>query len=322
MNDVSVVLPVQHTGLGQTLPYARLAAATRTQRLWCGQSFGVETHALFAALAGAGHGLQFGSAVALAPLRHPLAAALAARSVAVLSERPYVAAFGPGATGFQRGVRGAPYRSPLAATREYVTTVRDLLDGKPVTRLDGEFPADGLRLPQFPAPPVHLGLGVLRGRMAELAGESVEWAVTWLTPPEHLSGTVVPRLAAGAARAGRDRPRVATVLQAVVARPGRDVLAAATASCEQHVQAAHYVDMLARSGIHFDEPGSRARAARLVETGVIAAGTPAQIAGRIGDLHRHGADEVVVNVCGTYMTQGPGAAARDLSEILDAHGEA
>lgn len=317
---VSVILPVQAVDLGTALPYARLAAQTGTGRLWSGQSMGIETHTIFAALAGMGMGLQFGSAVTLMPLRNPYAAALTARSVAAVSGRPYIAGIGPAAASMQRAVLGAPYRSPIGATREYATTMRTLLDGGIASSPDGLWPLQGLSLPPIEAPEVQIGLGVLRGRMAQLAGEVADWAITWLTPVEYLRKHLVDQLTVAALDADRTPPRIASVLHCVLDRPHRDVVGAATNSSDRHLQAPHYVDMLRQAGIEFDSDDVRDRARTLLDHGVIASGSPQDIAAEVGRYHENGVDEVVLNVGGVFLTEGPGAAARDLGAILDAVG--
>ncbi|HEX2902524.1 MAG TPA: LLM class flavin-dependent oxidoreductase, partial [Jatrophihabitans sp.] len=231
---VSVMLPVQPLNLGSVLPFARLAAQTHSERLWSGQSMGIETHAIFAALAGAGMGLEYGSAVTLMPLRHPYTAALTARSIASLSGRPYISGIGPAAVSMQRRTLGAPYVAQLAATGEYLTIMRSLLDGKPTTS-HGLWPVDEMGLPEVAAPPVELALGVLRPGMATLAGSVADRAITWLAPRSYIRDTLRPALAEAAAAAGRPRPKITSVLHCVLDRPGRDVGLAARLACELHV---------------------------------------------------------------------------------------
>ncbi|MGU3437412.1 LLM class flavin-dependent oxidoreductase [Actinomycetes bacterium M1A6_2h] len=319
--DVSVILPVQVADIGMALPYARMASATRSERLWSGQSMGIETHAVFAALAGMGTGLQFGSAVSLMPLRHPSLAALEARSIAALSGREYICGIGPGGRSLQRAALGASYGSPLAATREYATAMRSLLDGTVVSSPGGRWPMNGLMLPPLDAPPVEIGLGVLREKMARLAGEVAEWAITWLTPVEYIDAALTEASAAGADACDRPAPRIASVLHCVLDRPHRDRTAVARMSSERHLAAPHYVDMLERAGITFASPDPNERAEAMLEHGVIASGTAEDIAAEVRRYHDHGVSEVILNVGGVFLADGPGAAARDLNVILDAIGD-
>ena len=81
-----------------------------------------------------------------------------------------VAGFSPGPKLFQSALLGAPYASPLTAAREYIVALRGLLDGQEVMQ-QGEYVSLHGGQPRVPPPPVSLGLGVLRPRMARLAGE-------------------------------------------------------------------------------------------------------------------------------------------------------
>lgn len=318
MPTISVLFPVQPTELGSAIPYARIAENTSGRRLWCGQSLGIETHHFFAALAGIGVNVSFGSAVTLMPLRHPLAAAACARSVALLSGQPYVAGLGPGAANFQSRMLGARYERPIGATRRYVRMMRSLIDGQEVRETEGPWPTEGLGLSPLQAPAVEIGLGVLRTAMARLAGEVADWGITWLTPPDYVRERLVPAVAEGAAKAARPRPRLAAVVHCAVARPGRDLADTAFHSAGQHLQARHYTDMLNQSGVPVDPADARAGAELLVKHNVVATGSPEEIAATLASYHDAGVDEVIVNVGGVYLSEGSGAALRDLNAILAA----
>lgn len=321
-DNVSVILPVQAHDIGMAQPYARLAAETRSRRLWSGQSLGVETHAAFAALSAQGLDLAYGSSVTLMPMRHPFTAALNARSIAVLSGRTYIAGIGPGAKSLQRGLLGAAYDSPLAATEEYVRVMRSFLKDEVATSPGELWPVSGMALPVLDAPPVEIGVGVLRSGMARVAGQVADWAITWLTPVEYVEQDLLPTMTSSARAAGREAPRVASVLHCVLDQPGRDRIAVAQMSSERHLSAPHYLDMLERAGITFGSTDLRERASTMLDRGVIATGTPFDIADEIRRYHKSGVSEVVLNLGGVYLTEGPGAAARDLALILDTYGDA
>jgi alkanesulfonate monooxygenase SsuD/methylene tetrahydromethanopterin reductase-like flavin-dependent oxidoreductase (luciferase family) len=313
----SVLYPLQAVDLGQVTAFARILQRRGDGRLWLGQSLGIETHQVFAALAGAGVHVPFGSSVTLAPLRHPYDAAVQARSVARLSGLPYVAGIGPGAPDFQTMVRPRPYERPVAATREYLTTMRALLRGGQV---DDDAPEHSTHtsLPPMDAPAVELGLGVLRPSMARAAGAAADVGITWMTPPAYVSGTIVPEVAKGAAGAGRPAPRLAAVVHVAVERPGRDVVAIAHRGAGSHLAADHYTDMLRRAGVPADPADPRRGAELLVASGTFVAGTARHIAAELDRYRDHGVNEVILNLCGVLGVHGLGAAITDLTEILDA----
>ncbi|MFJ4188916.1 LLM class flavin-dependent oxidoreductase [Kitasatospora sp. NPDC089509] len=318
MPTTSIFYPVMPAEMGSVATYARLAEATSSRRLWMGQSLNIETHHVFAALAGMGMDLSYGTAVTVMPLRHPLTAAVNARSVATVSGSPFIAGIGPGAAALQTNMLGAPYRRPIAATRAYATMMRTLLDGKAAVQPDGEWATTGLELPEIASPPVELGLGVLREPMARLAGELADWAITWLTPPAYLRERLTPAMAEAARTAGRTPPRTAAVVQCAVRRPGRDLAEIAFHAARNHLSTPHYTAMLNQAGVPVDRHDPRTGAALLVEHGVVVTGTPQEIAEQLARFHAVGVTEVVVNVGGVHIAEGPGAAARDLTAILAA----
>lgn len=134
----------------ELLPYAALVAETGAHRLWQGQTLSIEPHQAFAYAAGAGTRVPAGLGVTIMGLRHPLEAAVQAKSLAVLTGHPVVAGFGPGDPSFQRIVHGSAYKSPLTASREYLTAVRHALSGERAD-LDGEYVSMHGRLTTPPA---------------------------------------------------------------------------------------------------------------------------------------------------------------------------
>lgn len=272
----------------QVVPFAR-AAAAGGHRLWIGQSLLVESHQMFAYLAGMGIKLPVGLGVTLMPLRHPFEAAAQARSLALLTGCPVVAGYGAATPQLVAALRGRPYRQPADAAAGYAQDVRQALDG-----------GGNLRLPMAPHPPVEVGLGVLRPRMARAAGAVADVAITWLTPPAYVRDVLVPALAAGAAERPKP-PRIATIVPVALRKPGRDPRRLALAAAGAHLRGPHYADMLRRAGIPADP-------AALVDSGLFAYGTADDIATCVRSYHEAGADEVILNVA---------TGMEDLNEILE-----
>lgn len=318
MPSISIMYPTMPSRIESVVPYARLAEHSSGRRLWLGQSLCVETHAVFAALTGRGLDIGFGSDVALMPMRHPLTAAVDARSVAALSGRTYIAGIGPGDTEIQRRMLGSVYERPVSATRHYIRMMRTLLDGGTVEETEGPWATEGLRLPPMKNAPVEIGLGVLREPMARLAGEAADWAITWLTPVDYLSGRLMPAMAFAARAAQRPAPRVAALVHCAVARPDRDLARVCLSAVQGHLSAPHYTDMLNRAGVPVDRRDPRTGAELLVRHGVMATGTAQDIAAALGAYHAAGVDEVIISVGGVQVAEGTRAALRDLADILQA----
>ncbi|MGK5447328.1 LLM class flavin-dependent oxidoreductase [Streptomyces radiopugnans] len=301
----------------QILPFAEIVGQGKADRLWTGQSVLVEPHAALAYAAGAGARIPVGTSVALMPLRHPFQAALQARSLAALTQRPVVAGLGTGPGPFVRALRGRGYTSPLTAVREYITIVRGLLAGDRVDLAGDHFTMAG-SLTAMRTPPVELGLGVLRRRMAELAGEVADVAITWLTPPSYLAEVIIPALTAGARRAGRPRPRVTAVVHVSLDAPGRDHVQVVSAAAHAHLKAPHYADMLRRAGIEVDPHDLPKTVARLIESGTAAAGSADDVVRALSAFRKVGVDEVVLSVLGTQAVDGTHASLEALGTIIEA----
>ena len=316
----SVFFPTQPDGVDALVPFAELLLRRGSGRLWLGQSLGLETHLVFAHLAGAGLRVPFGTGVSLTPLRHPYDAALHAKSVAAMSGAPFVAGVGPGAAEFQAALRGLPYPRPVTTTREYVATMRALLAGETVGG-EGGPGTPRFALPVLPDAEVQLGMGVLRPAMARAAGAVADVAVTWLTPADWLRDTLVPALDVGAREAGRVRPRIATVVHVALARRRRDLRAVARAATHRHLSAPHYVDMLRRSGLDVEVDDPAAGADELLRSAVYVTGDAEEVAAQLGLLREAGVGEVVLNPAGVLITEGVGAALADVRAVLAACGD-
>ncbi|GGQ21429.1 hypothetical protein GCM10010279_31550 [Streptomyces mutabilis] len=158
---------------------------------------------------------------------------------------------------------------------------------------------------------------MLRPRMAELAGELADVAITWLTPAAYLRDTVVPALRAGADKAGRAVPRVVVIVPVALTGTGREATELALASNAGHMQLPHYADMLGRSGIDVDmkaDPEASGKA--LVGGDAFLFGDADELRGKFEAFTAAGVDEIVLNVTGVAMTEGPAAALRELETLL------
>lgn len=312
---ISVLFPQQPTDPEAILPYGRLVRDSPFHALWMGQSLCIESHPALAYLAGSGCRIPVGISVGLMALRHPFDAAVQARSLAALLRSPVSIGYGAADPGFVAHLTGAPYAKPAAAVEEYVTVVRALLAGGRVRHKGRLFDLD-YALPPMEGLEVEIGAGVLRPAMARAAGRAAESAMTWLTPPHYLSGTVIPALAEGAAQAGRDRPpRVVAMVPVGFSGPGRNPMLLAQNTAFNHMRKAHYTDMLRRAGLDVDRSDPLAGTRELVEEGVFVYGKPGDIARELRRYHDVGVDEVVLNVTGVSNLYGSDALIEDLTAL-------
>ncbi|MDK1473097.1 LLM class flavin-dependent oxidoreductase [Streptomyces sp. 549] len=301
------------------LPFAELVQEGHAARLWQGQSLSLETHQMFAYLAGRGFDIPVGTSVVLMPMRHAFEAAVQARSLSRLTGRRTVLGVGPGAPDFTAELRGEPYTSPRTACIDYLDATRHFLGQSEA------FPSGGQRgaaplLPGLEHPGVELGLGVLRPVLARAAGMAADAAISWMTPPGYVADVLLPAMAKGAAERGRPVPRMVTVVHAALAGPGRDPYQLALAAARAHLSTAHYTDMLRQAGLrlHPSQPYLGARA--LVDSGTFLYGSAEEIHAGLREYEVAGVDEVVLNLSGVAATYGYGAAAEDLRRILTRSG--
>lgn len=305
---VSLLFGQQVDELEPLVEYARLCQRY-DRRLWLGQSSTIESHAALAAVAGRGISVETGLGVAVAPLRTPLDAYSQARSVAKLMGRPIAAGYGMGSADFAKRLLGREFTAPAAYMASYVEQVRALSKAPDDVSGAGNSAADESA--------VEVGCGVLRPRMAQEAGRVADFAVTWLTPQDYIASTLRDALETGAAKAGRSRPRIVSVVQCALAETGRNPARLALIGCGRHIGAPHYADMLRRAGVEITgDQTSDLRAA--LRSGLFAYGSANDIASLVNSYWRIGVDEVVLNVGSVGLEHGTVAALRDVEQILDA----
>ncbi|WP_170837476.1 LLM class flavin-dependent oxidoreductase [Actinopolyspora xinjiangensis] len=315
-SDCSVIYPSSPVDPVELKTFSSFVELAGMHRFYCGQGMIFEPHTAFARLIAQGNTTPLGTAVNLMPLRHPVTAAMHARELAVFSKAPYVAGLGLGSRQFNEAMTGSWPASPLTYVREYATIVRDLVSGKKVDHQGRYFSVRAKLNPDLDYR-VDLGLGVLRPRMTELAGELADVAISWLTPPEYCAERLLPALARGAA--GRESPpRLATVVNVALDRPGRDPVELALAGLGGHLAAPHYGDTLKRAGYNVIIGDRDHNAAEIVREGLYVYGSATEIAERLSHWLRAGVTEILLNVSGVYFQHGPVEALQDLQEITDA----
>lgn len=313
---VSLLCAQQIDDMDVLQEYAELCGPDGFDRLWLGQSLMIESFAALSALAGRGVRVRSGTAVSVAPLRTPYDAALQARSAAALMGEPLSVAFGIGTPQFATMLRGAKLEQPGSYTAEYMTTVRNALS----TDDPGSTGSTGGRLYPFRTPRVEVGCGVLRPRMARLAGGAAEFIVTWLAPLPYVIDCLAVEAAAGAAARGRPGPRVVSIVQLAVAHPERHPYKLAYYSCGAHIQAAHYVASLRAAGMALT--GDVAHDVQeVVHSGLYVYGSVDSICDTLEEYHHSGVDEVVLNLNGVALMHGGQAALTDARQVAEAWGE-
>jgi alkanesulfonate monooxygenase SsuD/methylene tetrahydromethanopterin reductase-like flavin-dependent oxidoreductase (luciferase family) len=316
---VSVQLPCVPDRPEPVVAYASLVASGAAARLWQGSSQGVDALHGFAAAAGRGVRVPTGVGVSLVPLRHPFDAAHQARSLTLVTGHPTVAAFGPGSPELQAALLGRPYARPLDACREYLDVVRALLRGEPVD-MHGRYVTCTAQMPVVESPPVELGLGVLRPRMARLAGEVADVVVLWLAAPAYVAEVLVPALREGADAAGRAVPRVVCVAPAGVAHDAGEAGELLLAGHGVHLGLPSYRAGLVAVGAVPEDADAATTARGAVDAGVMLHGGPDELVAQAEAYRAAGVDELVVNATAVTAVRGPRAAWHETRQVLEAVG--
>jgi len=156
--------------------------------VWVGQHFltgplqMLQTGPLLARLAVAGEGLDFGSAIYLVPMLHPVALAEEAASLDWITGGRFVLGAGMGYRAEEFAAMGVPFGERVGRFAESIELMRKLWSGDKVTHQGRYFRVDGLAAsirPRRPGgPPVWIGAEVPAAvRRAAALGDA------WFAPP-------------------------------------------------------------------------------------------------------------------------------------------
>jgi alkanesulfonate monooxygenase SsuD/methylene tetrahydromethanopterin reductase-like flavin-dependent oxidoreductase (luciferase family) len=154
-------------------------------------------------------GLKTGIAVSPVGLRTAMGFAMSAGTVSKLTGGRFILGVGAGAayTPPYRRTFGLRERSSLKLMRDYVTSVRGLVNGEMVTCEGRAVTLRGVRLAIDPPPRTPVYLGALGPEMLRLGGEIADGiALNWCSP-EQIAWSR-DRIEEGAARSGRDPAEV------------------------------------------------------------------------------------------------------------------
>jgi alkanesulfonate monooxygenase SsuD/methylene tetrahydromethanopterin reductase-like flavin-dependent oxidoreductase (luciferase family)/predicted ester cyclase len=289
-SPASVLIAHQLRDPAELGAYATLADGLGFGTVWLTQSLVLEPRAAIAAAASRSR-IAFGTAISIMQLEHPLKAAIEARSLSALTGGRFSLGLGVSEPAFVRDALGLPAPPAAPFAREYVSLVRD---GVRTGRLDrtGRFFDVHVQLPPVAASPPPVLLAALQPRMARVAGETADGCLTWLAPPDYLRETLVPALAAGAAAAGRPRPRIVALVPVHPTLDRAEAVRAVERTIGHHLSRPHYRSMLRRAGLVRGEDGD-VSCDRLLDS-VVAWGDAARIRDRLGHYRRAGADEIAV----------------------------
>jgi alkanesulfonate monooxygenase SsuD/methylene tetrahydromethanopterin reductase-like flavin-dependent oxidoreductase (luciferase family) len=189
---------------------SRLAESSEYGELWLTEDyfFTGSVAGAMAALA-ATTSIPVGLGVVSAVTRHPALLAMEIATTAHLHPGRLSAGIGLGAPHWIRQM-GVHPKSPLAAMRESVTTVRRLLAGERVT-LDGEvFHCDAVELTHVPDEQIPIYMGVIGPKMLRLSGEIADGTLVSALAGVDYVRWLRERVAEGQERSNANEHRVTT----------------------------------------------------------------------------------------------------------------
>jgi 5,10-methylenetetrahydromethanopterin reductase len=193
---------------------------------------------------------------------HPAEIAMQALALDELSEGRLSLGIAAGAAEFLGWV-GLPQPRPLATTAESIRRLRALFAGQPGPFSGPGWPDWGAEAyMRVPSRPIPIYLGAMSPQMHALIGELADGGLPLLFPPERYR-EVATRVAAGAARAGRDLAEIdlaACIWVSVAAR--RDDAEAALRNKVAYYANALSDEVLAGLGVTRDETAAIAKAAQ------------------------------------------------------------
>lgn len=260
----------------------RRAERAGFETLWTTEFCHRTALAPMAALAVATERIGIGSAIAYAFGRSPVLLAAAARDVDELSGGRMVLGLGAAQPARRRDWLGTAPDHPVERLAEVLELVRSLwdLDLGPVDHR-GRFhqvnvvPTGHVPPPRRRRPPILIA--AVNRRMLELAGRAADGVITHPIHASALDDQVRPVLTAAADRAGRDTPRVVTMVITVVDDDADVARRAAAAQIAFYAQHGTYADVFARMGFGDAAAGVRSAASRGDWPAMVASVPPAMV---------------------------------------------
>ncbi len=179
--------------------------------VWVPEAWGQDALTPLAYLAARTSGIRLGSGIVQVGARTPANLAMAAMSLQTLSGGRFLLGLGTSGPQVMEGWHGVRFASPLAATRETVEIVRQVVAGE---RLEHHGRVYDLPLPggpgrairsMLPPSPVPIYIASLGPKNLALTGELADGWIGNAFLPEHAADAFLPFLHEGAARAGDGR---------------------------------------------------------------------------------------------------------------------
>ena len=312
----SVLIPT--TGdIGTVREHAELAGQLGYDSVNCSHIAARDSFTTLAGLAHLAPSVTLATSVAPIYHRSPASMAQTAATIDDLSGGRFRLGLGTGHRATMGGWHGQDIGNPVAEMREYVALVRALLAG---TGLAGRERAAGRRWNSTfafngftPRADIPIYLAGLSPAMLRLAGEIADGVVLWACPGSYVADVVVPEIAAGRARAGRELAGFdicAAIPSAVVDDPAVAYQGIRT-ELHRYFGLPFYRAMFAHAGYEADiaaydaAPDPAAKRAAISDPFIedlCAIGKPADVAAGVARYRAAGAtNPMITNITGTDL---------------------
>jgi probable F420-dependent oxidoreductase len=210
---LGVSMPMLNQPCDRYPEFARLADEAGFYSLW-DYEFYRNPFITHAVCAGVTRSIKLGTGIAAACGRAPNEMANAAADVDELSNGRTILGLSTGGEGWADCYNGADVDRPLSRMREYIDIVRSVwqhhttgepfeFDGRFYKAKSPPFNTFGVRQ-QLARPKIPIYLAGLKSKMLQLAGEIADGALGYIWTPKYIKEYVLPNVALGAQKAGRN----------------------------------------------------------------------------------------------------------------------
>ncbi|MEV4603908.1 TIGR03564 family F420-dependent LLM class oxidoreductase [Amycolatopsis sp. NPDC049253] len=261
---------------------ARAAAAAGIRSAWVGQRLDYDAATLATVLGREVPGLHVGTSAIPVFGRHPVLVSSQAQTAQAATHGRFHLGLALGARFIIEKTFGLPFDRPVALLREFLTSLRALLD-------TGTADFHGDRLTVAPALPVTVPgaqpripvlVAAMGPKALQVTGELADGALPYLAAPRVLGEHIVPTLTKAAAEAGRPAPRIVAFVAGTVTAHAEEVQEKALRDMAFYDQVPSYQRVVSLAG-----------ARRAGELAVI--GDEAAVAAAVRSYFDAGATEVV-----------------------------
>lgn len=196
---------------------ARRAQTVGVRQVWVAQQFDHDAISLAGLIGAAVPGLGVGTFVVPVNPRHPLAIASQAQTAQAASHGNFSLGLGLGAHGPERQAFGVSWPNTINRLREHLQVLRSVIDTGTVDFHGNEFTAS----PDWPVAlpggtPLPVYVAAMGPKALRVTGELADGTIPYLAGPRTIAEFIEPTIAAAAADAGRDKPRIIAAVPVIV----------------------------------------------------------------------------------------------------------